>query len=144
MNSKLDEELCKKYPLIFQDRRSSEMETAMCWGFDCGDGWYNIIECLCRSVQNYIDNNNNSIKRLLASNKHNLIIPDPIEQVVAQQVKEKFAGLRFYYYGGDDITDGMVQVAECLSEVTCEECGAPGTHNMEGWMRTLCDEHKKV
>jgi hypothetical protein len=29
--------------------------TAMCWGFDCGDGWYNILDQLCSQIQHYID-----------------------------------------------------------------------------------------
>lgn len=144
MNSKLDEELCDKYPLIFQDRCSPLLNTAMCWGFECGDGWYNIIESLCRCMQHHVDTVNKNRERLLSSNEHNISIPHEVQQVIALQVKEKFGTLRFYYTGGDEVTDGMVQIAECLTESTCEECGAPGTSNTEGWMRTLCDKHKRV
>ena len=45
---------------------------------------------------------------------------------MADQVKEKFGTLRFYYTGGDDRIDGMVRMAESMSAVTCETCGAPG------------------
>ena len=55
------------------------------------------------------------------------------------QIKEKFAGLRFY-------TDKMpypawdaVSEAEKLSYETCEECGRPGKiWSRKGWVRTLC------
>jgi hypothetical protein len=57
------------------------------------------------------------------------------------QVKEKFGTLRFYYTGGDDYISGMVRMAESMSGVTCEECGAPGEQNDGGWIRTLCEEH---
>jgi hypothetical protein len=45
MKKELDELLCKRYPKIFRDRYSPMTVTAMCWGFDIGDGWFNIIEC---------------------------------------------------------------------------------------------------
>ena len=47
MRKELDEALCAKYPLIFRDRHENMQVTAMCWGFECGDGWYNIINTLC-------------------------------------------------------------------------------------------------
>jgi hypothetical protein len=30
-------------------------DTAMCWGFACGDGWFNIIDMLCANIQTHID-----------------------------------------------------------------------------------------
>jgi hypothetical protein len=47
MKRELDEALCAKYPLIFKDRNADMRTTAMCWGLECGDGWYNIIDVLC-------------------------------------------------------------------------------------------------
>jgi len=64
-----------------------------------------------------------------------------IPQVVAIQVKEKFGTLRFYYNGGDDVIGGMVQMAESMSGVTCEECGNTGKRYGGGWITTLCAEH---
>jgi len=55
------------------------------------------------------------------------------------QIKEKFAGLRFYtdelpYPGWDAIEE-----AEKRSFETCEECGRPGKiWGRNGWIRTLC------
>ena len=40
MKKELDEKLCADYPLIFQDRNKPMNQTAMCWGFSCGDGWH--------------------------------------------------------------------------------------------------------
>ena len=51
MRKELDETLCAKYPEIFRDRHGDMRETAMCWGFDCGDGWYNIIDTLCLTIE---------------------------------------------------------------------------------------------
>lgn len=55
MNKELDEQLCKDYPLIFVNRHGDMTTTAMCWGFDCGDGWYPIIDKLCLNIQNHIN-----------------------------------------------------------------------------------------
>ena len=47
MREELDLKLVEKYPLIFKNRYAPMTETAMCWGFSHGDGWYNIIDTLC-------------------------------------------------------------------------------------------------
>lgn len=142
MKPELDQELCSKYPLIFRDRRASQQTTAMCWGFDCGDGWYNIIDRLCLCIQGYLDWNASSRGRLLESNPHNLPIPQEIEQVVALQVKEKFGTLRFYYSGGDSFIKGLVDMAESMSGVTCDVCGNPGKRVQGGWITTRCSSHE--
>jgi hypothetical protein len=129
MNQELDDLLCKKYPKIFAERHLSEMQTCMYWGFSHADGWFNIIDQLCANIQNHID--------WKAKNGH--VVP----QVVAEQVKEKFGTLRFYYRGGDEVIDGMVRMAESMSGVTCEECGAPGVTGGQGWIKTLCETHRK-
>ena len=66
---------------------------------------------------------------------------EKVERVVVEQVKEKFGTLRFYYRGGDDAVSGMVQMAELLSAVTCEECGKPGKLRGGSWVKTTCEEH---
>jgi hypothetical protein len=129
MRTELDEALCAKYPKIFANRHGDMKETLMCWGFEHGDGWYQIIDSLCANIQNHIDWQNRQEEK--------------VPQVVAVQVKEKFGTLRFYYNGGDDIVDGMVRMAESWSAVACEECGAPGTQNSRGWIKTLCETHRK-
>lgn len=68
-------------------------------------------------------------------------VPEACPQVVAIQVKEKFGTLRFYYSGGDDIVSGIERMADSMSAVMCEKCGAPGRSRRGGWIRTLCDTH---
>lgn len=130
MTPELDAKLCEKYPLIFKNRYADPMTTAMCWGFDCGDGWYNIIDALCRQIQGRIDWVNRK--------------EEAMQQVVASQVKEKYGTLRFYYDGGDDQIDGMVTMAEAMSARTCEVCGNVGTlDDSESWLSTRCETHKE-
>lgn len=55
MKRELDEYLCKVYPKMMVNRDKPMTETAMCWGFDCGDGWFNILNQLMGNIQNHID-----------------------------------------------------------------------------------------
>ena len=114
MKKELDETLCAKYPLIFRDRNAPMTETAMCWGFSCGDGWYNLIDVLCgmlysdyRHAKNRYDlYMEKGVGNILWGNK--TVTQEDIDEAkakmdeetekvpVAVQVKEKFGGLRFY------------------------------------------------
>jgi hypothetical protein len=136
MSPELDEELCRKFPKIFRDRTKSMQESCMHWGFEHGDGWYNIIESLCLNIQHHTD-----WKR-----KHSTLTDEEFDaehQPVAAQVKEKFGGLRFYMHNTDEWIDGAISLAESLSRRTCEVCGARGEQRGGGWIRTLCEEHSK-
>jgi hypothetical protein len=157
MSPELDAKLCQKYPLLFRNRRGDPTETLMCFGFECHDGWYDLIDVLCGNIQSHINSVTDSRKWTLEHNRkikedptylglngqpyEPRTVPCPIEQVVVQQVKEKFGTLRFYYYGGDDRIQGMVSLAESMSGVICEECGNRGEIREGGWYRTLCDQH---
>lgn len=143
MKDELDRNLCERYPKIFENRTASMNESCMAWGFDCGDGWFNILNKLCANIQNHIDWRNKQRARLLIDNPYNSEIPEEVAQVVADQVKEKFGTLRFYYTGGDDRIDGMVCMAESMSAITCETCGAPGKLRGDRWVYTACDEHTR-
>jgi hypothetical protein len=112
-------------------------------GFAVGKGWYPIIESLCNNIQHHINWVNETRERLLTNNPWNHTIPDECPQVIVEQIKEKFGGLRFYYQGGDDRIQGMVSMAESWAGRTCEECGSPGKSRGGGWIRTLCDEHEE-
>lgn len=85
--------------------------------FDCGKGWHPIIEKLLEVIKN-----------------------DPVE-VTVQQIKEKFGGLRFYYYGGSEVTHQAVREAEEECKNVCEFCGEPGKERNLPWIRVLCDKH---
>lgn len=146
MKTELDEQLCAKYPKIFVNRHADMKTTAMCWGFECGDGWYNILDKLCGNIQSHIDWSIKNNAWDLEWNKEHPEEPrtvrEIVHQVVATQVKEKFGGLRFYYDGGDDYISGLSSMAESMSVVTCEDCGAPGQQRSGGWIRTLCNLHE--
>jgi len=71
------------------------------------------------------------------------VVPEKVNWVVIDQIKEKFGGLRFYYHGGDDHISGMVRMAETWADNTCEKCGDKGKRRSGGWVRTLCDKHEQ-
>jgi len=121
MNPELDKQLCEDFPKIFARRNESPKETALAFGFECGDGWYDIISTLCDVIQNQIK-----------------YTPD-IPEVVALQVKEKYGTLRFYIYGGNAYTDGMIAMAESMSGKICELCGNKGKIIDDGWLKTRCN-----
>ena len=156
------------------NRHAPMTETCMCWGFACGDGWFNILDQLMGNIQHHIDwkekqrnwaiEHNNMVSQcregifdLFEKSMEGVIdleykekrlaetlangyreVPDTIPQVTLDQVKEKFGTLRFYYTGGDDVIDGMVRMAESMTEVTCEECGNVGERRGGGWVHTYC------
>jgi hypothetical protein len=127
MKQEYDTYLCTTFPKMFVNRYKPMTETTMCWGFECGDGWFNIINQLCANIQHHID----------WKNRKEEVVP----QVTVDQVKEKFGSLRFYFTGGDDYIRGMATMAESMSGVTCEECGNPGSTLGRGWLTTLCEKH---
>jgi hypothetical protein len=97
-----------------------------------GDGWYALLDRLCKSLQWDTDKNG-------------------YPQVIAQQIKEKFGGLRFYYTTEGDATprehgivEGKISFAEKMSYGICEYCGKPGETRDGGWIKVECDEcHNK-
>jgi len=160
MRKELDEALCAKYPLIFKDRHADMRTTAMCWGLECGDGWYNIIDVLCgllTSEYRHAQSRYESIKDLVDQPRwegsKDIITQEKIDDAkvrmdeeaakvpVAVQVKEKFGGLRFYVQAATDKHYKYITFAESMSYRTCEECGAPGKTYTDGWHTTLCDVH---
>jgi hypothetical protein len=135
MKQELDKLLCEKYPKMLINRNKPMTETCMCWGFECGDGWFTILDQLMSNIQHHIDWNNKNFEKGYKQYKQ-------VPQVTLDQVKEKFGTLRFYYQGGDDEISGMVRMAESMSAVTCEQCGNPGTTGGQGWITTLCETHR--
>lgn len=105
MDEGLERQLMDRYPEIFSDRYGRVHETAMSWGFTCGNGWFALIDALCAEIEQHV-------KRTAGS------------AVVALQVKEKFGTLRFRVRSSDELVHGLIRMAEALSARVCEACGA--------------------
>ena len=120
MKKELQDKLFEKYPKIFRQKDLPMTETCMCWGVECGNGWFKIIDLLCEILQWDTDNNH-------------------YPQIEATQVKEKFGGLRFYTNGENEQQSGAIEYACYLSQHTCEQCGSmEDVTQTEGWVVTMC------
>ena len=95
MKQELQENLFETYPKIFARRHMSKKYTAMCYGIQCPDSWYDIIDTLCGRIQSYADQNGFIVE--------------------ANQVKSKFGGLRFYVTYSDPYIKGLLAMAEMMS-----------------------------
>ena len=98
-----------------------EDANAALYAFNCGPGWYDIIDRLLTDLFHLGWNG----------------------QVF--QVKEKFGGLRFYIGEGTEEIFNRIDQAEKESLVTCEHCGEEGSAGGNGfWIKTLCPKHMEL
>ena len=144
MNEKLQNDLVKAYPKIFKDVGGDPKVTCMADGIQCNDGWYDLLDTLCHTMQRWCDGENT--RYITETDKYEFVVEGDPEyvQVVASQVKEKLGELRFYVDGGDATTQGIIQMAENMSSRICELCGSPAKTNRDsGWMHTTCDSCNK-
>jgi len=96
-------------------------------GFECGDGWSDLLYRLCERLEPLVRKLNATL--------------DPRERFEVLQVKQKLGGLRFYVSHHAAAIDTEIDRARLSSLRTCERCGRPGTlRNREGWLVTLCDQ----
>ena len=115
MNPDLTQKLLDKYPKLFSNQQF--------WGFECGDGWYDILDHLCGAISEYTYD---------------------ADEVYVDQIKEKFGKLRFYLSKEDNVIHGMVSMAEYMSAHICETCGERGQLRTGSWLVTLCDMHHQA
>ena len=113
MDDKLFQELKTKYPNTYKNLTHIE----------CDDGWYELLSSLSSVIENEI-----------------MYLPEEIkDQVYAEQIKSKFATLRYYMSHAIDSIEGAISMAETMSAKICEFCGLPGKSHNLGWLFTLCD-----
>jgi hypothetical protein len=105
----------------------------MCFGFECGDGWYELIwdlsEKLYPLVQEYKDR---------VTDEYDI-------QPKATQVKEKFGELRFYMDACTDEMYVLIEEYEKKSAKICEVCGNPGDIDYkQKWLSARCEQHRSA
>jgi len=89
-------------------------------GFDCGDGWMDVLRKAFTEMKEVAERNGYNTK--------------------ITQVKEKYGTLRIYLDADFDDFDHIIQRAEKESSETCELCGKPGELVNDGWYHTFCSE----
>jgi len=164
MKQEYDTYLCTTFPKMFVNRYKPMTETTMCWGFECGDGWFNIIDTLCWYLHHKYDDAKERYEYLSTrlgkpkwgdevTSKSILVYQDDIDAAKAKmeeeaekvptvvQVKEKFGTLRFYVQSATPEQYNYISFAESMSGRTCETCGSPGKLLGRGWVYTACETH---
>ena len=188
MKAELQNKLLEKYSHFFQNElpiyagdstkevlettvkllKQEEIVLPIQFGFECGDGWYMLLDNLMNEIDNHLKNvnniNNSVFKyqwmwklqyqlriRTSSTQKRLRKLGDWIYEkaprkklpeitIKIEQIKEKYGGLSFYYSGGDEAIEGMVSLAESLSYQICEYCG--NTKNIgytKGWISAMCE-----
>ena len=147
MSPELEKILVQRYPDIFRDFGGDPSQTCMAFGLAVGDGWFDIIDVLCGHLTRDLTRAQQHLKYLKkqdnVSELELLVQEEKIEQAQDQvpqaaQVKEKFAGLRFYVNGATEEQYTLITMAESMSYCICEDCGNKGKVYSLGWHRTLC------
>ena len=114
MDKHLQNELIQKYPDLCQETKLTIYQSCMAWGFEVGNGWYNLLDELLEKLSKF-------------------------DGVALAQVKEKFGSLRVYIHGGSDEVHDLIHEYEAKSAKICETCGEPGKIRGRGWLRATCD-----
>lgn len=123
------EEIEAAHPRVFgggtkSDDRNRPVGTVR-WEF--GYGWDELVENLIYIIEREIDRDPSVAEG-----------ETPFQIV---EIKEKFAQLRIYSYGGNQRILGAIAMTEGLSSGVCEICGGVGTTHTSGrWLKTLCPE----
>lgn len=120
MNEALSSKLLHDFPRLFRNRQESSMQC----GFECGDGWFDLIYTLSRDIE--------------AAARESGLMLDSTEWPLCRQVKEKLGSLRFVVFaidGHDEVSERINDLrlaAENRSLQICEKCGNPCEFPPEG------------
>jgi hypothetical protein len=105
LNPTLTAKLYAAFPKLYRGRHKSMDESSMCWGFQCGDGWYQVLYDLSQELSDYL-------------------LEHPEIDFEVTQVKSKFETLRFHISYRDVETERMIERAQQRARTTCEITGA--------------------
>ena len=138
MNREKAQQLTTTYPMLFRKYNGEMRRLNETFGFECGSGWYDLINQLCIEISEVVQSTEKKIW------------PNVV------QVKEKFGGLRFYISYSDfsearlneadqavskealEKISQLIVMAESKSLVTCEDCGLPGKCYQSSWVHVKC------
>lgn len=127
MNKELEDKLFNNYPILYKDKSAPETESLLCYGFMCGDGWYDILDRLSSELEELNTSNINYINN----------------PIYALEIKVKFGELRFYIKDHTNEPDIDKYISKYTQEAnnTCELCGSKANvniYNKKGWLVIRC------
>jgi hypothetical protein len=85
-------------------------DTAMCWGFECRDGWYNILDKACSLIQGHIDYTRAQRARALRYNR-------ALRRAVRGDVRPLQMHFTFDKYATEPSDYGIKKAAEALEDI---------------------------
>lgn len=115
--------ILKDFPKLYTNYYKGPEVSPMYFGFDCGDGWYQLVYNLSKRVDKLLKKESKAFQA----------------GFTVDQVKQKFGGLRFYTSIHSDAIQKEIDKAETKSFETCEECGKPGKLRGTHWVQTVCN-----
>lgn len=118
INKENTQKLFKRFKFFHTERTTRISLT--CYGFECANGWFDLIWKLCEDVEK--------------------IAPPDFE---VMQVKEKFGTLRYYTHNSTDDIRKLIRKAELKSAHTCELCGSTKEakcRTLRHQLQTLCNK----
>lgn len=107
MNNELTAKLYAEFPYLYRGHTKPPEQSSMCWGFECGDGWFMLIHNLSRELTDHLE-------------KH------PALELEVTQVKSKLGTFRYYVEGGDESTFKLIEAASKRAKQVCELTGTEG------------------
>lgn len=104
------------YPKFFERLHNcTEYTSCMYWGLSVGPGWLPLVEEAAQKIE--------------ALNQN----------VICEQVKEKFGELTIYIDNPTEDAYNILREVRHKASGICEDCGQPGTFRNQYWLRTQCD-----
>lgn len=122
MKPELQNKLLEKYAeILFEYWEISTPISPMKFGFECDDGWFNILDKALGEILSHVMNH------------------FPLGFSVSQ-VKEKYGKLEIYLSHSDETLNKITYYATCESFKTCEVCGTKENIGMtQKWFKTICE-----
>ena len=118
MHHEKTERLFQEFPELFQREQ-------LIYGFECQDGWFELIRALAGRIREY-----------------QAQYPD-LENFEIVQVTQKMGEIQFYIRGGDEVIQNLIRETEQKSRSICELDGEPAAGLFvcaPYWFRYLCEK----
>lgn len=101
--------LFERFDHLYRGRHLPDTQNLMCYGFCCGDGWFDLVWQLSEQIEAYCQQHSEAA------------------DLMAAQVKQKLGELRFYVQPKLWEVEYLIEAARVKSLQTCELTGAPGS-----------------
>jgi hypothetical protein len=145
MKKELEDKIFNEFPEFFTNKKDIR-NSAMGFGFECRDGWFDLVYNLCKRIHTFYTTK--YIGHGPDKEIYHHVVPPYFEVL---QVKEKWGSLRFYITGAPMEVHDMIHEAEHQSFYICEICGKRAEKSFSKdyksfyrdelpWVQTLCDD----